>query len=114
MKTNWIMVVVFFLLFVVIITASDILFFNSKYSNKLLYPKDCTFVTPSGYQIYYSNIKMQYAVKVMQFSDYYLYNGRRGITTIFSSISSPALFDDSCEAKGYLKAYLNQQKPKFK
>lgn len=35
-------------------------------------------------------------------------NGRGGIIGMFSSIREPSTFKDTCEAKAYLKAYIEQ------
>ncbi len=86
----------------------------SRNYNKLFYNPKCDYEVPSGFQIYYSKERNEYAVKVTRYEDYYLYNGRFGITTMYSSIAEPSLFSDSCLAKGYLKAYIDDQQPKFK
>src|SRR6478735_8317226 len=69
--------------------------FNNDYLfNRTVYGTDCNYQVPAGYSIYYSTDHKRYAVKVLQFDNYYLYNGRWGITTMFSTISEPSLFKD--------------------
>lgn len=92
----------------------DSIYNNSFYYNKIVYGSNCQFQTPSGYTIFYSELRKKYAVKVLLHEDYYLYNGKYGITAMYSSIAEPSLFEDSCVAKAYLKAYIEDQKPKFK
>lgn len=89
---------------------------DSYYFNKIKYGSDCLFETPNGYQIYYSELRKKYAVRVFRYGsdDYYLTDGGWSIIVRLSEIQSPTLFDDSCEAKAYLKAYIMSDVPKFK
>jgi hypothetical protein len=92
----------------------DGVFLDSYYLNKIKYGSECSFHTPNGYQIYYSELKQKYAVRVLQYgSDYYLTGDGWDIFIRLSEIQSPTLFDDSCEAKAYLKAFIIDTKPKF-
>lgn len=102
-----------FLLIIYLFILVDDAFFNSKNFNKIVYGSDCNYEVPAGYKIVYSENKKKYAVKVLLTEDYYLHNGRGGITTTYSYISEPSLFEDSCGAKAYLKAYIKQIQPKF-
>lgn len=102
------------ILVIIFIELWDIGCNNSYLTNRLVYGSDCNYQVPEGYSIYYSSERNRYAVKVNEFGDYYLYNGRVGITGMFSSIAEPALFKDSCEAKAFLKDYIIDKQIKFK
>ncbi len=86
---------------------------NGRYYNKVMYGSNCSYTVPSGFKIVYSEHDNKYAVRVLRFNDQYLYNGGHGITTMYSSITNVATFDDSCEAKAYLKAYVENQQSKM-
>ena len=81
---------------------------NSMIWNEFRYGSDCDYETPEGYTIYYSSEENLYAVKVNRFGDLYLWNGKSGISEMFSNIAEPSLFIDSCGAKAFLKAYIEQ------
>lgn len=101
--------IVVYLIFGFIITV----IINPSILNPILYKADCSYQVPQGYKIAYSEEDKLYVVKVLEHEDYYLYNGFSKPKTMFSSIAKPALFKDSCGAKGFLKAYIQDKQPKI-
>lgn len=87
--------------------------FNYRYYNKLMYKPSCNYTVPNEYKIVYCDDKGKYAVRVLCDKDYFLYNQISRITPMYSTIAMPALFDDSCEAKGYLRAYIKDTQPRI-
>lgn len=86
----------------------------AKYQNKLRFPPDCNYPSQNGFKIVCNNATRKYAVKVTTSDDEYLKTSYFGhIETMYSSISDVATFDDSCEAKGYLKAYMKKNEPRM-
>lgn len=100
------------LLIGILLMMIDHVFLDNKYWNKFQYGSDCTYIVPEGYKIVYSESKKKYAVRLLDMGDHYLYNGRFGPDDMFSHIADPAYFDDSCEAKSFLKAYLKEREPR--
>lgn len=108
LATLFIGFVVFALAFLI-----DSIFFNSKYTNKL-YGSDCLFEVPEGYKLMYSQEENNYVVAQISYGDVtYLSAGKYGISN-YHLHKEPSKFDDSCQAKAYLKAYIIQQQPKIK
>ncbi len=88
---------------------------GSYYELKLLTSRDCDFVVPPGWSIVKSTNNNRYAVKEAGVDDSFLYKPYfGGPETMYSSIAYPATFDDSCQAKQYLKHYIENNSPKFK
>lgn len=105
--------IVFVLVIIMGAYVCDMAFNNSEGSNKILYSeKACDYTVPSGYHMV-KNADNEYAIAVDMLGDYYLYTGNYGVTTMFSSITKPATFKDSCYAKGYLKKYMEQNEKRF-
>lgn len=106
------MSIAFLLIGYMIFKIIDHEYFHSKYMNKLLCTPDCEYPVPAGYKLVYNETTKEYAVRVLQWNDSYLYRSRTyGITDMYSSIAHPCVFEDSCSAKGFIKEYINQTKP---
>lgn len=96
---------------IVVVWMVDYFAFNHRYTNNIIYKDECSFEVPKGWKIV-SDGKM-FAVKVDNNDDEYLYDGKYRIETMYASIAEPCLFFTECKAKAYLKAYLDDQKPKI-
>lgn len=103
-----------FLLLAVLYTF-DMVFLKSKYTIKLSAGSDCQFVVPEGYKLVYSVSKKKYAISVTTQPGWYLHWYKEGDIQIMSSeITAPTVFNDSCTAKAFLKAYLANSNNDFK
>jgi len=113
-QKNWLVFLIGFTL-LTIAWIIDNLWCDNNYFNKIKYRPDCSYQVPEGYSIYYSKIRKKYAVQVHRYgsTDYYLTDGGFMIIVRLSEVQSPTKFDDSCEAKAYLKAYLKSNYTKF-
>lgn len=84
---------------------------NFKLSNKIIYSDDCTMKVPSGYKLCLNKEDSTYIVQVNSYIGVrYLYTRDfLKINDTYPDICTPAIFQDSCHAKGYLKGYLTQR-----
>ena len=106
-------------LFIILASASFFFLWDfecnaAKFQNKLRFPPDCNYPAQNGFKIVCNYATGKYAVKITSSDDEYLRTSYFGhIETMYSSISDVATFDDSCEAKGYLKAYMKKNEPRM-
>ena len=108
------LIIAFSVIAFLILYTIDLAALHSRYYNKWTYPAQCDYIAPNGFKILYCEDYNKYVVAVNEWPDYYLYSGAYRIQTMYSTIAMPALFDDSCEAKGYLKGYIEQIQPRIK
>lgn len=102
----------FVIVALVIAFVIDSLVFQSRTYLNLAYPDACEYQVPKGWKIV-SNGEM-YAVKKDTPEGLYLWEGRRGTTEMYITISAPSLFYSECKAKAYLRRYLEDNfKPKM-
>lgn len=89
---------------------------NSRLTNRLFYKADCDFVIPKGYGMLYNNESHTYIISdsTDRYSDVTYLTTNDGIQSFHYSIKPPTTFKDSCRAKGYLKAYLNNPTDGYK
>jgi hypothetical protein len=98
---------------VLILFTIDRIVFDARAYNAAVYKSDCDYKVPAGYKIVYNGDR--FAVKKeSDFSPEFLRTSNFSIESSIFSFDKPATFQDSCAAKGYLKAYFEQQKENFK
>ncbi len=80
--------------------------------NKLAYDPNCEYVLPSDLKLVQDKDSM-YAIQLLgRYGDYYLWSGYGSKTQgMFSHISKPDVFKDSCMAKAFAKNYVDEQNP---
>lgn len=89
----------------------DNIFLESRYFNKMVLDSECDFSVPSNYEIVYSRAQGKYAIKDISCSQCYLWSSLYEIHSGKYDDDFTAKFDDSCQAKAYLRKFLSKADP---
>lgn len=97
----------FFLIFITL--TIDYNSYQCRLWNSIFYVQDCDFKMPQNY--FLGKLNNRYVIGYRDYGNHYLTGYEMaGISCIYPDIRKPSTFSDSCAAKGYLEAYLAQER----